>query len=117
MQPTGGAPMSPEMQQCIQLCQDCTNTCQQTIMYCLQQGGKHAEAAHIGVLLDCTQICQTCADMMLRGSQYSGRICGACAQVCDGCAASCEQFAGDAQLQACAQLCRRCAESCRKMAA
>jgi hypothetical protein len=35
MQPTGGAPMSQEMQQCIQLCQDCTNTCQQTIMYCL----------------------------------------------------------------------------------
>ena len=117
MPSTGGTGQNQEMQQCIQLCQECATTCQQIIMYCLQQGGKHADVAHIGVLLDCAQICQTCENMMLRDSPYSGRICGDCAQVCDGCAASCEQFTGDTRLQNCAQLCRRCAEACRKMAA
>ncbi len=107
--------MSPEMQQCIQLCQDCENTCQQTLMYCLGQGGKHAEAAHIRLLLDCTALCQTCTGLMLRNSEFAGRLCTLCADVCERCAASCEQFAGDAQLAACAEICRSSAASCRAM--
>ena len=41
MQPGGSIQLSPEMQQCIQLCQDCVTTCQQTLMYCLKQGGTY----------------------------------------------------------------------------
>ena len=114
---TAGASMSQEMQQCIAECENCHRVCVETVTYCLQQGGSHAEAAHIGVLLDCAQICETSAGFMLRGSALHGRICAVCAEVCDSCAQSCAQFGDDAQMKACADACRRCADSCRRMAA
>jgi hypothetical protein len=36
-----------DMQECIRNCMDCHRVCLETIAYCLQQGGKHAEANHI----------------------------------------------------------------------
>jgi hypothetical protein len=90
--------------------------CLLTIPYCLQHGGQHAEAAHIRLLLDCAEICQTSANFMLRGSDLHSRICAVCAEICDRCAQDCERFEGDQQMQACAQACHRCAESCRQMA-
>ena len=53
MQQVGSIQLSPEMQNCIHLCQDCETTCQLTLIYCLQQGGTYAEAAHMRLLLDC----------------------------------------------------------------
>lgn len=108
--------MNQDMQQCIQECMNCHAICTQTVTYCLQMGGKHAEATHIGLLLDCAEICQTSANFMLRGSPMHGRVCGVCAEACERCAQSCEQMGDDAQMQACADTCRRCAESCRRMA-
>ncbi len=113
---TPGAHASPEMEQCIQNCTDCHHICVETVAYCLQMGGKHAEASHITILLDCAEICQTSANFMLRGSTFHGRTCGVCAEVCERCAQECEQMCDDAQMQACAEACRRCAESCRQMA-
>ncbi len=101
---------------CIQECLSCHSICLQTVAYCLNMGGKHADARHIGLLLDCAQSCQTSADFMLRGSSLHGRACGFCAEVCEQCAQSCEQMGDDAQMKACADECRRCAESCRAMA-
>lgn len=107
-----------EMRQCIEHCLDCHAICLETISHCLEMGGKHAEASHIRLLMDCVQICQTSADFMLRGSDLHGRICGVCAEVCARCAEDCERLAGDDELmRRCAESCRRCAESCRKMAA
>ncbi len=108
--------LGTEMEQCIKLCEECHHTCLETITYCLGQGGKHAEASHIGLLLDCATICHTSTDFMLRGSQLHGRICAVCAEVCERCAQDCEQFGDDTQMRACADACRRCAESCRRMA-
>jgi hypothetical protein len=104
------------MEQCIQNCLDCHRICLETIAYCLQQGGKHAEAAHIRLLQDCAQICATSADFMIRGSDLHTLTCAACAQICARCATACEQMGNDAQMKACAEVCRRCAESCRQMA-
>jgi len=113
---TGGQ-MSQEMQACIQSCLNCHAICTQTVAYCLQMGGAHAEASHIKALLDCAQTCITSADFMLRGSELHGRACGLCAEACNRCAESCERIgASDQQMQACAQECRRCAESCQRMA-
>ena len=109
--------ISGEMRECIQECTDCHNVCLETVSHCLQLGGAHAEAGHIGLLLDCAQICATSADFMLRGSGLHGRTCAVCAEVCERCAESCEQFSDDDQLRACAEVCRRCAASCRRMAA
>ena len=107
---------SGSMQQCIDECLNCHSICLETVAHCLQQGGKHAEARHIRLLLDCAEICQTSANFMLRGSDLHGRVCAVCAEVCERCATDCERFGDDAQMQACTEACRRCAESCRQMA-
>lgn len=116
MQNTRNGQTNQDMQQCIGECLNCHSICLQTVTYCLGMGGKHAEAQHLGLLLDCAEICQTSANFMLRGSQFHARTCGVCAEVCDACAESCEAWGDDAQMKACAEECRRCAESCKHMA-
>ena len=111
-----GEKRSSHMQRCIDDCLDCHSVCLETVNHCLQMGGKHADPRHIGLLLDCAEICQTSANFMLRDSALHGRTCGVCAEVCMRCAESCEQFRDDQQMMACAEVCRRCAESCREMA-
>jgi hypothetical protein len=105
-----------QMRECIQQCTDCHNVCTETIVYCLQQGGKHAALEHMRLMMDCAQLCAASADFMLRGSSFSPRVCGMCADVCDACAKSCDRFGDDPQMKECADTCRRCAECCRKMA-
>jgi hypothetical protein len=104
------------MQQCIQECTDCHNICLETVTYCLEKGGRHAERDHIRLLLDCSQICQTSADYMLRNSNLHTRTCSICSEVCDECMKDWQAFADDARMAACADACRRCAESCLQMA-
>lgn len=104
-----------EMQRCIEVCQECHEVCLQTVSHCLEKGGRHAEAAHIRLLLDCTEICQTSANFMIRGSDLHTETCRACAEVCERCAADCERL-GDPKMRECAETCRRCAESCTRMA-
>ncbi len=113
--PTSRHQMSEEMQQCITDGLNCNSVCLETLTYCLQKGGKHADATHVQLLLDCSEVCQTSANFMLRDSQLHGLLCGVCAEVCDRCATSCEQLGDDAQMKACAEACRRAALSCRKM--
>jgi hypothetical protein len=106
------------MEQCIQNCLDCHRICLELVTHCLQLGGKHAEASHIRLLLDCAQVCATSADFMIRGSDLHGHTCGACAEVCARCAEDCQRMAeGDELMLRCAEVCRRCAQSCRQMAA
>ena len=106
-----------QMQECLQNCQQCHAICTETAQHCLQNGGEHAEADHIRLLLDCAQICQTSADFMLRGSPFHTRTCGICAEVCMACAENCERMGKDhSMMEKCAEICRRCAESCRHMA-
>jgi hypothetical protein len=87
------------------------------VAYCLQKGGTHAEAAHIGLLLDCAEICQTSANFMLRGSEQHTQTCAACAAICEVCAEECARMDDDPPMRNCAEACRHCAESCRRMAA
>jgi hypothetical protein len=104
------------MQQCIKNCTDCRAACLKTIAYCRKKGGKHAEAAHLRILQDCAESCQSSVSFMRRGSEFHARTCGLCAEVCDRCAETCEQFPNDAQMKACAAACRRSGKSCRAMA-
>ena len=41
-----GRQAGADMQECIQNCLDCHATCTETATYCLQMGGKHADASH-----------------------------------------------------------------------
>lgn len=105
-----------EMELCIDNCQQCHEVCLGMISYCLQKGGRHAEASHIRMLIDCAEICETSANFMIRGSDLHRLTCGACAEVCDRCAEDCERMADDETMRRCAETCRRCAESCNRMA-
>ncbi len=105
-----------QMQECIDNCTRCHAICVETMDHCLQKGGRHAEAGHIRLMLDCAQICATSADFMLRGSDLHGRTCGVCAEVCERCAEDCERMADDDMMRQCAEACRRCADECRRMA-
>lgn len=104
------------MRGCIQECQGCHEVCLETVAHCLEMGGEHADPEHIGLLLDCAEVCQTSANFMLRGSALHPYTCEVCAEICEACADSCEQFSDDAMMQHCAEVCRRCAASCREMA-
>ena len=107
--------ISPEMQDCIRNCIDCTRACRETLAYCLSKGGKHVAESHIRLLMDCAEACDMSASMMLRGSEFHARHCALCAEICKACEESCEEFAGDATMKACEDACRRCFESCRRM--
>lgn len=105
-----------KLRDCIEECTTCHAMCLETVNHCLQQGGHHAEAGHIRLMLDCVEICQTSANFMLRGSPLHVRTCAAYAEVCQACAEDCEQMGTDEQMKACAEACQRCAESCSRMA-
>ena len=100
----------------INVSRDCERICTETVVYCLQMGGKHAAADHIQLLIDCADICHLTGQFLLRSGTHHNRIANACAEVCDTCAESCEQFS-DQPMVECAKACRTCAEACRKAAA
>ncbi len=104
-----------DIQRCIEDCLDCFRTCTETIAYCLQKGGRHAEANHVRLLQDCADICETAAAFMMRRSDLHVRTCALCAETCLRCAEDCDRLADDERMRRCAEVCRRCAESCRQM--
>jgi hypothetical protein len=105
----------PALRDCIQACWNCRDICQSTLYsYCLEQGGHHVQPAHVRVMTDCIEICQTTADFMTRKSELHAAICAACADVCEACAESCDLI-DDEEMRACAKACNDCAASCREM--
>src|SRR5438445_304986 len=101
----------PKMENCIQLCWECRDTCQDTLYnHILERGGEHMDAENIRLLTDCIQACQTAADFMRRNSTLHSSECAACADVCEACAKSCEAMGKEhTPIQRCADICRRCA--------
>ena len=63
-----------DIQQCIQDCLRSQRVCVETFTHCLEKGGKHAAPEHIRLLLDCSEICQTSANFMLRNSELHNCI-------------------------------------------
>jgi hypothetical protein len=105
-----------DMRTCIALCSECHQVCLETLTHCIGIGGRHAEAGHLKLLLDCSQMCRTAEDFMLRHSERHALTCGLCAEICERCAESCRQIGGDdGQMERCYVTCRRCAEACRIM--
>jgi hypothetical protein len=101
---------------CIDLGTDCYKICLETIQYCVEKGGKHADASHLTLLQNCKTVCQSMTELMITGSEFSQELCGICADVCIRCAESCEAIsASDSQMKKCAEICRKCSESCLSM--
>ncbi|KZL49141.1 ferredoxin [Nodularia spumigena CENA596] len=113
-----------EIKECIQNCLDCHSICLNTVTFCLEQGGRHAEPNHIRLMLDCAEICTTTANFMLRNSDLHPLNDYVCAALCERCADDCDglrpaggdRIGSNGQMKACADMCRRCAESCRRLA-
>lgn len=115
MQQTGGmTQMSKEMQECVEACLACHSMCEETMSYCLQQGGR-MDAQIMRALMDCTEMTRLCADMIMRRSPMTTDMCAMCARACEMCAEACKAMPDDAQLTKCAEMCRRCAQTCRSM--
>jgi hypothetical protein len=108
---------NPRFDQCIDDCLTCASTRNTTLAHCLVMGGRHADALHIALMVDCAAICETAAASMARNSPVHVQMSGACAEVCQACGNDCRTFANDPIMQECADVCRRCAESCQRMAA
>jgi hypothetical protein len=114
--------LSQEALTCIRQCQDTHAICLQTLRYDLNanyhgNSGRMVESGHMRLLLDCADMCQTHADMLLRTSSFANRAGELCAEVCQACAEDCERFGEDRQSQDCATACRQAAASCRRMLA
>ena len=107
--------MPINLEECMNLCRECSTTCQETLFnHCLIMGGDHVEPEHIKLMVDCIEICRTSADFMTRNSHMHNYICSACAEICEACAESCLMI-GTVEMKRCAEICRRCAQSCRFM--
>jgi hypothetical protein len=110
--------MAMRMDECIQNCLDCYRACLATVPHCLNRGGEHASQAHITILLECAELCQTSARLMLIQSTIHGDVCNVCATACERCADDCLRMgSGDAKMLNCAEVCNRCAKTCAGMAA
>ena len=105
-----------EMDSCMETCRECEQLCTSAVRHCLELGGRHSDASHIQLLIDCADICGTSARFLMRDSRFHAHTCLACATVCNHCAHDCRQLGDDAEMLDCAEMGERCAESCRKMA-
>lgn len=111
------AQLSQSVQDCIDACRDCQIVCMETLTYCMEKGGKHAEPSHLGLMMDCAAICQVSANLMLRGSDFQMDMCQTCAEVCQRCADDCRRMGDDEKMKRCADICEKCSQTCRKMSA
>jgi len=106
--------VTKETRECVQACLDCHNCCTQMIAACME--ADHCDSKTMKMLMDCAQMCQMCAGLMLRGSDMSGKMCAMCVEMCNACALACETMAkGNARLMQCAKACRACADMCMRL--
>jgi len=103
------------MQRCIDECESCRSACLTAVTYCLDRGGRYADALLVRMLIDCADMCTTCADFLLRDSMAHRRVCEVCAEICDLCAELCATLPDDEMLGDCAADCLSCAGACRDM--
>ena len=91
---------------------NCYEVCTETIAHCLQQGGKHVEAEHLQLLMDCANMCKTCWEACLHEGPATQHTMKACAEIANACADSCEQVGDDEHMKRCVEACRACAQAC-----
>lgn len=94
-----------EMQQAIQDLMTCHSVCIQTVKNDLKAGGEHAQDAHIHMLEDCADLCQTAAHFLQHSNPLYGYVTQAAYQVTNHCQEECERM-GDTE---CANACKNAA--------
>jgi hypothetical protein len=104
--------MDPNLKACIDACRDCHDSCLASVMHCLTLGGPHADPLHVNLLLECTAVCSTTADLMLTNSRFYRQMCAVCARICTACAQQCQALG---RMEECVRACERCADECEHM--
>lgn len=99
----------------VEACRSAHGTCTETIVYGLELGGDRADERLVTLLQDCADLCRLTEDVLLRGSRYTDRICGLCADSCEDAAEACDAFPDDEVMKACANETRRCADASREL--
>lgn len=107
----------PDIKDLIKSISECHQVCLDSISYCLDMGGDHAEAGHITTLMDCAKICETSADYLLRDSGFSPLPVEICSAICDECEKSCNEFKDDQVMKTCAKMCEECKGKCSEYTA
>lgn len=98
----------------VEICLNCYKTCFTHAMMSAGAIGGHVTPPHFELLMACSSICKTSADLMIIGTEYYKRTCLECAQICRECAARCSKVTG---MEECADACTQCATSCEQIAA
>lgn len=95
----------------INSCLNCHRICLQTAFpYHIDADGTNLKSDQLRLIMNCAEICQTCANFMLSHSAFCTQLCGVCSVVCDTCAVMCKRFGG---MDECAKICSNCAGNCR----
>ena len=99
------------MQECIDVCLVCYQTCLSTAMnHCLEMGGKHIEPKHFRTMMECANMCHMTAHALLMNAPHHASLCDHCAEICEDCARSCHTLEG---MEECIIACNDCTEACR----
>jgi hypothetical protein len=69
---------------------ECWRVCEETVSYCLHRGGRHVEAEHLKLMIDCAEICGACggihaARVAVHGRAFPylrGGVPGVCGGLC-----------------------------------
>lgn len=93
---------------------NCAKVCNETLAYCLEQGGDHVKAEHLKVMIDCVDVCTLAARLHERDSRLRVQAMEICASACKTCAETCEEFQDDEVMRLCAQACRECQQHCSR---
>jgi hypothetical protein len=109
--------ITPEARQCIEATSECYSVVTETLSYSLDGKAHLSDPAHLRLLIDGAEICQTTQNALLRGSTLGTMLAAVCVEACEKLAETCRRLDGsDEQLTTCAEMCDETAESCRQLA-
>lgn len=105
---------------CIEACIDCAQACTACADACLSEDNVAELKRCILLDLDCADLCEVTARLLIRVSPGSEQLrvstLMACQLACQMCADECEKHqAHHEHCRQCAEACRTCAEACGRM--
>lgn len=111
-----------QLAKCIDLCEDCAQTCTACADADLRDEAVADLRKCIRTCLDCSDICETTAHVLSRQTAHDATLArsmlATCIQSCKSCADECERHAEHhGHCRVCAEVCRRCEEVCGETAA
>jgi hypothetical protein len=97
-------------------CKSCIESCEKSLTYCTNKGGKFAEAGVTNAIKDCLNACRSADDVLNRGSNYlESKSTSMAVDAATNLAKVCDKFPGDPQMTSLANECRKTIGNCSKI--